>query len=174
MLFRSTKKVDSLGILTLVVMILSLLYGLKNVDFFNFMSSIQSTSVYPYLIIFVLLLPVFILVEKKAVDPVMNLKYFTDKNIVMTLIISFISGIVMMGMIFVPQFSENVLKIKSGSGGYLVIILGIFAGVAAPVSGKLIDKFGAKLILAIGFLISIVGSVFLVFVTTYQIGRAHV
>ena len=73
----------------------------------------------------------------------------------------------MMGMIFVPQFSENVLKIKTGSGGYLVIILGLFAGVAAPVSGKLIDKFGAKLILALGFIISIVGSVFLVFVTTY-------
>ena len=164
---RDTKKIDGLGILTLTVMILSLLYGLKNVDFFDFMSSLKTTSVYPYLIIFVLLLPVFILVEKKAEDPVMNLKYFTNKNIVITLIISCISGIVMMGMIFVPQYSENVLKIKSGSGGYLVIILGLFAGVGAPISGMLIDKFGAKIILAIGFLISIMGSTFLVFVTTY-------
>ena len=164
---RDTKKVDGLGILTLTVMVLSLLYGLKNIDFFEFLNSMKSTDVYPYLLIFILLLPVFVLIEKKAADPVMNLKYFTNKNIVVTLIISFISGVVMMGMIFVPQFSENVLKIKTGSGGYLVIILGLFAGVAAPVSGKLIDKFGAKLILALGFIISIVGSVFLVFVTTY-------
>ena len=165
---RDTKKIDGLGILTLTVMIVSLLYGLKNVDFFNFMSSLKTTSVYPYLIIFVLLLPVFILVEKKAEDPVMNLKYFTNKNIVITLIISCISGIVMMGMIFVPQYSENILKIRSGSGGYLVIILGVFAGVGAPVSGMLIDKFGAKIILALGFLVSIIGSIFLVFVTTYH------
>lgn len=164
---RDTKKVDGLGILTLTIMVLSLLYGLKNIDFFEFLNSMKSTDVYPYLLIFILLLPVFVLIEKKAADPVMNLKYFTNKNIVVTLIISFISGVVMMGMIFVPQFSENVLKIKTGSGGYLVIILGLFAGVAAPVSGKLIDKFGAKLILALGFIISIVGSVFLVFVTTY-------
>ncbi len=165
---RDTKKIDGLGILTLTVMIVSLLYGLKNVDFFNFMSSLKTTSVYPYFIIFVLLLPVFILVEKKAEDPVMNLKYFTNKNIVITLIISCISGIVMMGMIFVPQYSENILKIRSGSGGYLVIILGVFAGVGAPVSGMLIDKFGAKIILALGFLVSIIGSIFLVFVTTYH------
>ena len=165
---RDTKKIDGLGILTLTVMIVSLLYGLKNVDFFHFLSSLKTTSVYPYLIIFVLLLPVFILVEMKAEDPVMNLKYFTNKNIVITLIISCISGIVMMGMIFVPQYSENILKIRSGSGGYLVIILGIFAGVGAPISGMLIDKFGAKIILAIGFLISIMGSTFLVFVTTYH------
>lgn len=164
---RETKKIDGLGILILTVMVLSLLYGLKNVDFFDFLNSMKSIAVYPYLIIFVVLLPLFILIEKRAVDPVMNLKYFTNKDIVITLIIAFISGIVMMGMIFVPQFSENALKIKSGSGGYLVIILGIFAGVSAPISGKLIDRFGEKLILGLGFIISIVGSVFLVVVTTH-------
>ena len=165
---RDTKKIDGLGIVTLTTMILSLLYGITNIKFLDYITSLKSTSVYPYFIIFVLLLPAFILIEKKAEDPVMNLKYFTNKNIVITLIISCISGIVMMGMIFVPQFSENVLKIKSGSGGYLVIILGLFAGIAAPISGTLIDKFGVKIILAIGFLISIIGSTFLIFVTTYH------
>lgn len=164
---RDTKKIDGSGIAVLTIMVLSLLYGLKNVDFFHFISSMKSIGVYPYLILFVLLLPIFIMIEKKAADPVMNLKYFTNKDIVLTLIIAFISGIVMMGMIFVPQFSENALKIKSGSGGYLVIILGVFAGVGAPVSGKLIDRFGEKLILGGGFIVSIVGSIFLVVVTTH-------
>lgn len=71
-----------------------------------------------------------------------------------------------MGMIFVPQFCENTMKVATGSGGYFVIILGLFSGVGAPVSGKLIDKFGAKLILEFGFLISIAGSLFLSFVAT--------
>lgn len=70
----------------------------------------------------------------------------------------------MMGMIFVPQFSENALKIASGNGGYFVIILGVFAGIGAPVSGKLIDKYGAKLILGLGFFASIAGSLFLILV----------
>ena len=160
-----TGKIDGLGIATLVVMILSLLYGLKNLDFFNFAATIGTTGVYPFLAVFVALIPVFIAVEKRAQDPVMNLGYFSNRNIVITLLISFVSGFVMMGVIFIPQFSENALKIATGSGGYLVIILGLFSGIGAPISGKLIDKFGAKVVLGFGFLMSIVGALFLVLVT---------
>ncbi|WP_270303357.1 MFS transporter [Terrisporobacter petrolearius] len=161
-----TSKIDFSGIFILTIMILSLLYSLKNLDFFNISSTITNTDVLPFLIIFLVLIPLFIFIEKKAEDPVMNLNYFTDKNIVLTLLISMLTGVIIMGMIFVPQFCENTMKIATGSGGYFVIILGVFAGVGAPVSGKLIDKFGAKLILGFGFLISIVGSLFLSIVAT--------
>ena len=100
-------RLDLTGIVILTSMILSLLYGLKNLDFFNIVASIQTLKVYPFLLIFIFLMPLFILVEQKAKNPVMNLKFFTNRNILITLIISFISGIVIMGMIFVPQFSEN-------------------------------------------------------------------
>jgi len=163
---QSTKKIDGLGILILTSMVLSLLYGLKNIDFFDFNQTITSPSVYPFLLLFVFLLPVFILAEKKAEDPVINLNYFKSPPILITLFLSFITGVVMMGMIFVPQFAENALKIPSGSGGYFVIILGLFAGIGAPLSGQLIDKFAAKFVLAIGFSASIIGSLFLIFVTT--------
>ena len=160
------QKTDVLGILTLTSMILSLLYGLKNLNFFNIAGTIKNQNVYPFLLLFIVLLPLFIFIEKKAEDPVMNLAYFTSRNILTTLIISFFSGIVMMGVIFVPQFSENSLRIATGSGGYLVIILGVFAGVGAPISGKLIDKFGVKIVLGFGFLVSVIGSFFTIFVTT--------
>jgi EmrB/QacA subfamily drug resistance transporter len=160
----NVKKIDIGGILILTVMILALMYGLKNIDFFDFKLTLISTSVYPFLILFVILIPFFILVEKKAEDPVMNLSYFTNSRIMITFVIAFITGIVLMGMIFVPQFAENSLKIASGSGGYFVIILGLFAGVGAPLSGKLIDQYGPKMILGLGFLVSLLGSLFLIFV----------
>ena len=131
----NNKKIDLAGIVTLTVMILSLLYGLKNLDFFDFTSSIASVEVYPFLILFVVL------------------------------ILSTFSGVIMMGVIFVPQFSENCLKLATGSGGYLVIILGVFSGFGAPISGKLIDKHGPKAILAFGFLGSAVGTLFMLLVT---------
>lgn len=162
------KKIDFTGILVIVIMILSLLYGLRNIDFFDFNNTITSTSVYPYLLVFVLLLPIFLFFEKRAEDPVINLSYFKEPSIIITLILSMISGIVMMGMIFVPQFAENALKIASGSGGYFVMILGLFAGIGAPISGKLIDKYGVKIVLGFGFFTSILGSLFLiVFATQY-------
>ncbi|MCF0127241.1 MAG: MFS transporter [Pseudobutyrivibrio sp.] len=162
---NNNKKIDILGIFTVTIMVLSLLYGLKNLDFFNFTTSITSTKVYPFLIIFALLIPLFIFAEKRAEDPVLSLKYFTNKNILITLVLSTLSGVVMMGTIFVPQFSENCLKLSTGSGGYLVIILGVFSGFGAPVSGKLIDKHGPKIILASGFLGTALGALFMMFVT---------
>jgi EmrB/QacA subfamily drug resistance transporter len=159
------KKIDVGGITVLTVMVLGLLYGLKNIDFFNFGATIVSTSVYPFLLVFVVLLPLFILVEKKVQDPVINLSYFKNLQIIITLILSMITGVIIMGMIFVPQFSENALKITSGNGGYFVLILGLFAGVGAPFSGKLIDKIGVKIVLGFGFLVSVIGSLFLILVT---------
>lgn len=158
------KKIDKLGTLIIVGIILSLLYGLKNIDFFNFISSIKSVTVYPYLIVFVILIPIFIFIEKKAKDPIINLSYFSNPRIIITLILAIISGIGMMGMVFVPQFAENALKYPAGTGGYFVAILGVFAGISAPVSGNMIDKFGAKIVLLIGFMISMIGALFLAFV----------
>lgn len=161
---ENVKRIDVSGIFILTIMVLSLLYGLKNIDFFDFKATMLSTDVYPFLIIFIISLPIFILIEKKAQDAVLNLSYFKNSRIVITLILSFITGVVIMGMIFVPQFAENALKVSSGKGGYFVIILGVFAGIGAPLSGKLIDKFGVKIVLGFGFLISVIGSLFLIFV----------
>ena len=157
---------DIFGICSLTVMILSLLYAIKEIDFFNMRTSLMSVGVYPFLIIFLVFIPIFIYAEKRADDPVISLRYFTDRNILVTMILSTLSGFVMMGVIFVPQFSENCLKLSTGSGGYLVIILGLFAGLGAPVSGKLIDRYGAKLIITFGFACSIAGALFMMFVTT--------
>ena len=159
-----TSKIDFSGIFTLTIMILSLLYSLKNLDFFDF-STITNKDVLPFLILFLVLIPLFIFIEKRAEDPVMNLSYFTNKDIVLTLIISTLTGVIIMGMIFVPQFCENSMKIATGSGGYFVIILGLFAGVGAPVSGKLIDKFGFIKTLIPSLIIYAIGLILLSFFT---------
>ncbi|MEL1135034.1 MFS transporter [Desulfitobacterium sp. THU1] len=160
------KKIDFLGISLLTIMILSLLYGLKNLDFFDLVASVQEVSVYPFLLIVIVSLPLFIWIEKRAEDPVLNLSYFKNKNILITLLLAFITGVILIATIFIPQFSENALKMTSGSGGYFVFVLALFSGVGAPLSGKLIDKYGVKPVLGIGFLATIIGGLYIVFITT--------
>ncbi|MDD3478162.1 MAG: MFS transporter, partial [Candidatus Izemoplasmatales bacterium] len=111
-----------------------------------------------------LIFPLFLYFEKKAEDPVINLSYFKNRQIVVTLVLSFLSGVILMGTIFVPQFAENAVKIPTGSGGYFVIVLGLFAGIGAPTSGRLIDKFGVKPVLGFGFAITILAALFVIFV----------
>lgn len=160
---KSTQPIDGMGICLLVVMVLSIMYGLKNIDFFDFVGTITDPSVYWFLIIFAVLLPFFIIVERRAKDPVMNLRYFTNMRILMTLCVAVITGIVLMGVIFIPQFCENALKVSSGSGGYFVIILGICSGVGAMSSGHMTDKMGPKAVLSIGLIASIIGCLIVIF-----------
>lgn len=171
---KAVKKIDGPGTLIIVAMVLSLLYGLKQIDFFDFANTITSVKTYPFLIAFAVLVPVFILAEKKAEDPIINLKYFTSSRILTTLAVAFVSGFVMMGIVFIPQFCENSLKISSGNGGYFTVILGLLSGVSAMLSGKLIDKIGAKLVLLLGFSITIIGAAFLILVAAVNPSLASV
>lgn len=163
---------DVLGAVILTGVIASLMYALTKLDLFHIAASIQSTSVWPFLLVFIALMPILIMVEKRAKDPILNLKYFTDPQILKTMIIGFFVGVGMMGMVFVPQFGENVLKLKAGTGGYLITLLAIFSGVAAPISGKIIDKYGARITLLIGFAFTIGGTIWMAFIVTQQLSFA--
>jgi EmrB/QacA subfamily drug resistance transporter len=151
-------RIDLLGITLLVAMILSLLYGLRNLDYFDLAASITSVEVYPFLLGFLVLLPLFVLAERRAADPVLNLGYFTDFAIGVTLLLSFLAGVILMGVVFVPQFAENALGIPTGEGGYFVIILGLFSGVGAPLSGRFTDRFGPVPVFGFGLAISAVAA----------------
>lgn len=151
---ESVARIDLLGIAVLVAMIMSLLYGLRNIDYFSLAESLRSPEVYPFLIAFVVLLPIFILAERRAADPVLNLSYFTRRPILITIVLSFISGFVLMGVVFVPQLAENLLRIPTGKGGYFVIVLGLASGIGAPLSGQLTDRFGPRIVIGTGLAIS--------------------
>ncbi len=171
---QPAQKIDLKGTFVLVVIVLSLMYSLSNIDFFKFGETIGNTDVYPFLIVFVLMIPLFILIEKRAADPIFNTGYFKNRNIVVTFFVAFIVGVMMMGMVFVPQFAENALKTPEGSGGYFVTILGLFAGIGGPMGGKLVDKFGPKKILLWGFGVSLAGALFLALYATVNVSTLSV
>ena len=158
-------KIDKIGTLLMTVIILSLLYGLKNINFFDFLPSLTHKDVWPFLLFGAALIPLFVFFEKRAEDPIFHIEYMKNSQIMVTLGCGLLAGCSMMGMIFIPQFAENCMKIPSGDGGYFVIILGLMAGAVSPICGKLIDKFGSKPVLGAGFVVSIIGSMYLAFVT---------
>ncbi len=167
---ENNSPMDLKGSVVLAGVIGSLMYALTKVDLFNLGSSLASRSVWPFLLIFIALIPVLIFVEKRAADPILNLKYFTNPQMLMALIIGFIVGIGMMGMVFVPQFGENVLMLKAGTGGYLITFLAVFSGIAAPLSGKMLDKFGERTTLRLGFSFTVAGTLWMSLVVTKLLG----
>lgn len=92
----------------------------------------------------------------------------------MVFIIAFITGVGMMGTVFIPKFAENVQKFQAGTGGYLITLLAVFSGVSAPLSGRLLDKKGTPLVLAVGFACIMAGILVLGYLAVSTLGFVSV
>ena len=144
-------------------MITALLWAFQNLDFTNISKSIQDRDVWVGLLFFVILLPVFWVAEKRARDPLIDFKYFGTINVGCTLMFGAVSGILMMTVMFIPQFAENCLRLPSGAGGYPTIIIGVASAIGAPLSGRLTDRFGPRAVLGVGVLISEIAGFMLIY-----------
>ncbi|MBW7475254.1 MFS transporter [Paenibacillus oenotherae] len=145
------KAIDSLGIILLTAIILSLMLGITLKSFW-------------IILIGILLVPLLILVEKNHEDPIMRVTYFTKSNKLTLLIASMISGFVMATATnLMPYFAENVLNLDKGAAGMSVAPLAIASMVASLIGGMMVDKLGANKVLITGFLITLAAAVVLSF-----------
>lgn len=105
---------------------------------------------------------VMVFVEKTAVDPIMKIQLFTQRNTLFILILSLASGFIMATAInLLPLFSEEVLGLDKGTSGIGVTPLAVSSMVASLVGGLLIDKVGPKKVLLLGFIVSLIGAILL-------------
>lgn len=157
------KKMDLLGSGFATIFILSVMMFVTNLNFMEPLKSLQSVNTYPYLIGAIVSLPILIFIELKAEDPIINVRYFAKKQMLLTYILAFLVGVGLMAVIFIPQYASNTLDLKLGSGGYFVTLMAVFSGFGAPFGGKFIDKYSVKLVLVLGFVSSLIGSLILAF-----------
>lgn len=160
---NSARKLDLPGVFILVVMITALLWAFQNLDFTKIGESLGDPNVWVGLLIFLIMLPAFWVAEVRADDPLIDFKYFATINVGTTLLFAAVSGILMMTVMFIPQFAENCMRLPSGRGGYPTIIIGLASAIGSPLSGRLTDRFGPRLVLGIGVLISAIAGFMLIY-----------
>lgn len=159
----SSRRLDLPGILVLVVMTTSILWAFQNLDFTQIGESLKDRNVWVALVIFLILMPLFWVIEHRVADPIINFKYFGNINVGSTLLMGAVAGILMMTVMFIPQFAENCLRLPSGAGGYPTIIIGVGSAIGSPISGRLTDRFGPRRILGVGTAISTIAGIMLIF-----------
>ena len=159
----SSRRLDLPGILVLVVMTTSILWAFQNLDFTQIGESVKDRNVWVALVVFLILMPLFWVIEHRVADPIINFKYFGNINVGSTLLMGAVAGILMMTVMFIPQFAENCLRLPSGAGGYPTIIIGVGSAIGSPISGRLTDRFGPRRILGVGTAISTIAGIMLIF-----------
>ena len=160
---ESTRPFDWAGMLVLSVLLASLAYGLNQIDTQNFFSSLLSLNVWPFLLTGFILLFVFPRIEKKADDPILNLNLFESRQTVLASILSAGAGLGESGMVFIPALAVAALPtiINTHNASYLLMPVVLAMAVGSPLVGRLLDKFGSKVMVFAGTCLLAVGMLML-------------
>lgn len=98
-------------------------------------------------------------------ETVLPLRFFKARNYTAANLGIFLAGIASNGpMLLLPLFFQNIRQFTAVEAALLLIPQGIGNLLARPIIGKLIDKIGARPVVLVSLLISLVGTVPFVFV----------
>ncbi|MFN2232808.1 MAG: MFS transporter [Anaerolineales bacterium] len=141
------QRFDFWGAITLFLSLLAFLFALtigQNIGFSDYRILIL-------LAIWLIFLGIFIRVEQRAIQPMIDLTLFRNALFSINLVTGFITFIAIAGMfILMPFFLENILNYDTRQVGLLIAAVPVAMGVIAPLSGSLSDRFGTRIITFIG------------------------
>ncbi|WP_405281915.1 MFS transporter [Methanobrevibacter sp.] len=150
-------KIDYPGILILSLLSIFLAYGLNQIDSSNFISSLLSPKVLPFLLIFIILIPIFFRVEKKAEESIVAIHMLKNKEIRIACVETLAYGIIYSSAIFIPSLVILSMGLNDQLASLMLIpILGANA-VAAPILGKILDSTGSRKIMMVGTILLTIG-----------------
>ena len=148
------QRFDYRGALTLFLSLLLLLLGLTLGQQQGFFEPVVGLMIG----LCFLLLIVFIRIEKKVSQPMIDLQMFGNMRFSINLATGFISFVALAGvMILIPFYLENILGFKITYVGLLMGIVPVMLGITAPFAGALSDRVGSRRITVMGLAIMLVG-----------------
>jgi len=159
---------DWKGMLVLAILLASFAFGINQLDTTRIISSLFSTSVLPFLILFLVLLPIFIWFEKKAENPILPLSLFNRTQLRLGNALSFGAGIIESSLVFMPTLAVFAFGIKESSASFMLMPLVLAMSVGSPLAGRFLDKLGSKTVLTVGTFLASTGTLLLsFFASTY-------
>ena len=148
---------DFLGMVLLAGFLISLAYGLEQLDTSHLMSSLTSARVGPFLLGAGVLLPVFWRIESNTADPILPVRLFRSRQTGLACVFSAGSGLFQGALVFVPAFLVAAYGVTSARASFMLVPLVVVLGLAAPVAGWLLDQLGSKRVLMGGACLATVG-----------------
>lgn len=143
---KSVPALDFMGIVLAPIAFAMLAYGVNEGG-----KSWTSSSTLTGLIVGAVALLIFIFVELRHKQPLLELRVFGSSDFNRGIIISWISQIALFGsFLFVPMYLQNVLHYGALDSGLITLPQVIASGIMMPIGGKLYDKIGARPLVMIG------------------------
>jgi len=150
-------KFDWYGLAILSTLVISLAYGLNQIDANNLINSLLSLSVLPYLILSLLMLPVLWNVEKWIDNPLIQIDLFKSREVRLINTMMIGTGLIQAATVFIPAFVVVGLSFTSSIASLMLLPIVVTMAIGAPIIGRLLDIFGSRNIMITGSFIMVVG-----------------
>ncbi|MEH7418316.1 DHA2 family efflux MFS transporter permease subunit [Neobacillus drentensis] len=132
-----------------------LLYGFSSASSDGWTDTFVLTS----LIVGAIALIVFISRQFKLDEPLLDLRAYKYPMFALASIISIVNAVAMFsGMILTPAYLQNVRGITPLESGLLMLPGAIIMGIMSPITGKLFDKYGPRILAVTGLAITAVST----------------
>jgi EmrB/QacA subfamily drug resistance transporter len=147
------QKFDFGGAVTLFISLISLLLALTLGQQSGFSNRIMAL-----LAMWLLFLAIFMVIEWRSSQPMIDLRMFNNSLFSVGLLVGFLTFVAIAGSILLlPFYLETVLGYTPRQSGLLLAVVPVAMGVISPVSGILSDRFGTRIISIIGLVIMVIG-----------------
>lgn len=144
------KAFDWPGMLTLGVLLAALAFGINRIDTGHFSASLTSTAVWPFLLLALVLLPIFGLVERRAEDPILRLSIFSGRQPVLAAALSAGAGLGESGLVFMPPLAVAALGMSNSNASFMLMPVVLAMSVGSPLVGRFLDRLGSKVVVLAG------------------------
>ncbi len=102
---------------------------------------------------FFIFITLFIIIEKRNIQPMLDLSLFKNSDFSINILTGFLSFVSMSGtIILLPFFLTNVLLFLPSKIGLLMGVVPLVIAFTSPISGKLSDRLGTRLIAILGLI----------------------
>lgn len=149
---------DTVGMIFLAIGLVSITYGLNEIDSKNLLESLVSLSVAPWFIAGLVSLGIFVRIESVPKAPIIPISLFKNHQLNIGLSLSFARGMTEAGIAFLPFYAISTLGIKTGEAGTLILATAVTLFLLTEPAGLLVDKLGAKRIVLFGALATALGA----------------
>ncbi len=149
------------GMAVLGMLLAGLALGINQIDTSRFAASLAAVNVWLPLLIAVALIPVFVLVERRAADPVLRLSILQGRQARVAAALSAGAGLGEAGMVFMPQLAVAALALSKSTASYMLMPVVLAMAVGSPMVGRLLDRLGSRTIVVAGTALLTLGMVLL-------------
>ncbi len=154
-------RLDWAGMATLGGALASLAFGINRIETDDIFSSLRSNTVWPFLLGFVLLGVGFIWREQQAQDPVLRLELFRNRQLNRAYALSAGAGLGEASLVFVPALAVAALGYTSSTASFLLLPFVLALAIGAPLAGRMLDRFGSRLVVVCGTTLITIGLIVL-------------